>query len=589
MVSRLQTKTFLSPMKIGKKIRGASTSTIKSGLAKILITASITLFSSQATAELITILSSQSIEELESVRLAIRDVGTRQSESLDLTALNTDFHIMGTNTSSQYQYINGRAESWIDYQITLQPKRTGTLSIPPIKVGNETTKSLTLTVEKLTDTARAKIDAQIFFEQSFSEKEIYVQSQLLMTRRLFYIDGVQLYGGLPDAPKINDALVITLGENKNTTALKNGESYGLIEQRYAIFPQSSGTLIIPPNQISASVRLVDRGRATRRAVRVGTKSEEVQILPIPPEYPKDQPWLPALDLTLDQNFTIADEQTVQVGENFERTIALAVYGNTGAIAPPMLGELDAKLFKQYPSQAAIEDNTNGTTVVGLRRESTDIVGLKPGAHMIEGIDVYWWDTQSKVVRSTSIDDVVLTAIGESLSIVEAGQQPGKSTAHVIESKTTVMQRSLDYRGNFAQLLLGILLAVLLWRAIYRPREGKKTIARPEQLQKHKRAYLKTAKGEDLNAIRETLKTYLALQFNTTEGRAWHLFMQSSNHARAYLEVLDATRYGPGQETLISPEQLAELGKSALEQLNVRRASEINYLPELYPGLDSANS
>jgi hypothetical protein len=209
--------------------------------------------------------------------------------------------------------------------------------------------------------------------------------------------------------------------------------------------------------------------------------------------------------------------------------------------------------------------------------------------MIEGIDVYWWDTQSKVVRSTSIDDVVLTAIGESLSIVEAGQQPGESTAHVIESKTTVMQRSLDYRGNFAQLLLGILLAVLLWRAIYRPREGKKTIARPEQLQKHKRAYLKTAKGGDLNAIRETLKTYLALQFNTTEGRAWHLFMQSSNHAKAYLEVLDATRYGPGQETLISPEQLAELGKSALEQLNVRRASEINYLPELYPGLDSANS
>jgi hypothetical protein len=66
-------------------------------------------------------------------------------------------------------------------------------------------------------------------------------------------------------------------------------------------------------------------------------------------------------------------------------------------------------------------------------------------------------------------------------------------------------------------------------------------------------------------------------------------MQSSKHAKAYLEVLDATRYGPGQETLISPEQLAELGKSALEQLNVRRASEINYLPELYPGLDSANS
>ena len=54
-----------------------------------------------AQAEVISLLSSESIEELESVRLAIRHVGTRQSEALDLAVLDRDFHVMGTNTSSQ--------------------------------------------------------------------------------------------------------------------------------------------------------------------------------------------------------------------------------------------------------------------------------------------------------------------------------------------------------------------------------------------------------------------------------------------------------------------------------------------------------
>ena len=68
--------------------------------------------------ELSTRLSSDSISELESVRLVIRDHGAQQTET-DLTELQNNFHIMGNNTSKQYQYINGRTQSWVDYQITL--------------------------------------------------------------------------------------------------------------------------------------------------------------------------------------------------------------------------------------------------------------------------------------------------------------------------------------------------------------------------------------------------------------------------------------------------------------------------------------
>ena len=83
----------------------------------------LTVFLPCVHAELSVRLSSDSIEELESVRLVIRAHDTRRAEALDLTELEKNFHIMGNNTSSQYQYINGQTQSWVDYQITLQPKK----------------------------------------------------------------------------------------------------------------------------------------------------------------------------------------------------------------------------------------------------------------------------------------------------------------------------------------------------------------------------------------------------------------------------------------------------------------------------------
>ena len=35
----------------------------------------------------------------------------------------------------------------------------------------------------------------VFYEIELSSDSVYVQSQLLLTRRLVYADGVQLYGG----------------------------------------------------------------------------------------------------------------------------------------------------------------------------------------------------------------------------------------------------------------------------------------------------------------------------------------------------------------------------------------------------------
>ena len=92
-----------------------------------ILAACTTLWCACVHAELRAALSSDEIDELDSVQLVVRDLGTRQSETPDLSPLDDDFHVLGVNTSSQYRFVNGRAQSWVDYQITLQPKRTGEL------------------------------------------------------------------------------------------------------------------------------------------------------------------------------------------------------------------------------------------------------------------------------------------------------------------------------------------------------------------------------------------------------------------------------------------------------------------------------
>ena len=535
-----------------------------------------------AQAEVISLLSSDSIEELESVRLAIRHVGTRQSEALDLAVLDRDFHVMGTNTSSQYQYVNGRAESWVDYQITLQPKRAGKLTVPPIKIGNERTKAMQLEVRKLTERARAKIAGLIFYEQEFSSNGVYVQSQLLMTRKLFYMDGVQLYGGQPGAPEIDDALVITLGENRNTIGQRNGKSYGVIEQRYAIFPQSSGSLTIPPIQLSASVRLIDRGRASRKAVRVSTDSAQINVLPIPNEFPSDQPWLPALDLTLEQQFGSATNQTIGVGENLSRTIELNVYGNTGAIAPPLLGELDARKFKQYPNPAVITEDTNGSTVVGIRSESTDIVALTPGTHLLPGIDIYWWDTESKAVKQTSVGATVVPIDGKPLPEIEATTPVLENQPVEVQREPLVMQRPLDYRDNIGKIILGLLFVVGLWRLVLWMNQDTGAASRNSQLSIGMKAYRAAVKNADLMQIRSALQTYLGIHFNSSPGASWHQFMQSSDSARDFACVLDAAKYSDAIAFRDWTDALEQLSEQAMHQLNADRTADTAQLPDLYP-------
>ena len=379
----------------------------------VLLILVISIWSTASNAELSTRLSRSSIDELESIQLTIRANGTRSVEELDLSELEKNFQVLNTNTSSQYQYINGNEHSWVDYQITLKPRIAGTLTIPSLTIGNESSLPLTLKVRPISQSLRDEINQLVFFEVETSKESVYVQEQLLFTRRLVYSNGVQLYNEIPGPPKIANALVLILGETRSGTTERNGKKYGVVEQRFAIFPEMSGKLEIPAIDITASVRLIERGRVSRKGVRVSTTDLLVNVMPVPEAYPEEAPWLPAQAIILTQTLEPGVSKA-NVGDTLQRKIQVRIDGNTGSILPSLNAQPSESLFSIYPTAPSIEDDTSGDSVIGFRTESSSIVPLQPGQLSLGETSITWWDTVSNEVRISVLADSRISAAGSAI-------------------------------------------------------------------------------------------------------------------------------------------------------------------------------
>ena len=536
-------------------------------------------------------LSEQVIDELETVRLTIRASQTRQTETLDLSALETDFHVMGTNTSSQYTFRNGRERSWVDYQITLQPKRTGDLTIPSIQVGQDHTPTITLTVRPLTDETRELIDQLVFFEQELSSESVYVQAQLLITRRLLYSNGVQLYSDLPGAPEIENAVVMTLGDPVSSTTQRDGRSYGVVEQHYAIFPELSGTLTIPSINLTASVRLINNGRVTRKGVRVGTETANITVKPVPATYPTNHPWIPAEEVSLHQVLT-PDITDYKVGETIDHELLVYIKGNLGSIAPPQPLLLDSNIFRVYPTSPVIDDDAQRLGVVGSRRQSAAVIPLRDGRHRLPSLELYWWDTVSDSLQVASLPTQSLTITGTPVAIAgdenltsEATQPASVETAPADDIEASDLTPTLPFdRDWFLWLATGMALLLALWglwRLLHQLNwPGAARRARRRQLQ----SALRNLSHTDAKVALQQLDDVWAIQSGLPAVTARQQFVQQHPQAQDYLATLNQAAYTTTTADVSSAvTNLIKLIRSAED----KRAEQRPDLPALYPHQHSA--
>lgn len=364
------------------------------GRTMAVILALLTLFSSGARAALEASVDRRQIAMGDTLRLVIETTGEEELSDIDLEPLKRDFDILQRSSASSVQIINGQRSHTKKLVVDLSPLRQGTLRIPPLASGRERSNALTVEVGPPPELPGG--DQQVVFEAELDRDTVYVQGQVLLTLRVQ--QAINLDARSVSELQLDNAFVKPLEQN-SYQRMVDGRPWLVHEIRYAIFPESSGTLEIPPQTFSARESIARRSlfdRGNGRLVRRVTEPLRVEVLPQPAAYPDDATWLPATSLSIEEQWSTPPEQ-LQAGQSATRTIRVTGRGLQGAQLPPVLFPATPGL-KYYPDQPQISESELSSGLVGERVDSAALVPTSAGTYRIPEVRIPWWDTEAGKVR-----------------------------------------------------------------------------------------------------------------------------------------------------------------------------------------------
>ncbi|MCR9277403.1 MAG: BatD family protein [Pseudomonadaceae bacterium] len=539
------------------------------------------LWPSHAAADVQVWLDPDSIEEGDNTELHIRTNSVQSAPEIDLTSLGDDVEVISNSSNSQLRSIAGRVESWTIRTLTLRPRRTGDISIGPITIGDEVVDALRLRVAPLSQAVRSAIDNTLFFETTLLEDSVYVQAQATYIRKLYYAEGAQLYGDLPGAPEVDAALVVALPEVSPYRETRSGRSYGVLEQRYAIFPEQPGTLTVGGASVTGSIVLRETGRARRRGIVVNADEVSIDVLGVPASYPADAPWFPAQAVRLEQRWD-AEIDAMMVGTPVTRRITVSAENATSSLIPPIdtpLGDLAARSYDEAPQ---LTESAAGTDVIGAREQRTSIVPTASGSSTLPAIEVTWFDTESEQTRIARIAPQALLVLPDptapAVPVQDSDSPETLTPADVVGGNNA---RPWPWILATAMACIGWLLTtILLLRRRARQdttassssdaarKRAPQTVETTRQIEKKMHA---AAKSQDLQALRRSLDLWLLDQFGSSLPEATRQWRKDPIAAKA-LDDLDAVLYSPSGQGELESTRAAAIADSVLAATEKTRAS-----------------
>ncbi len=357
-------------------------------------------------AELIASVDRSRLNSGETVELTLEISDVTQFGKPDLTPLEPLFEVRGTRQVNQLNTLNGDNRATTRWIITLLPKENGSVVIPSLQMGEVQSQPITVqVVESDTREDKNSLDP-VFIEASLDQSSVYVQAQAILTVRVYH--SVSLYDDSSLSPlQIVDARVEQIGDTRTYEKDINGVRHGVIEMRYAIYPQHSGLLTITPQTFSAT--LVDtqpaqdtspQGPKPGKLMRVTSSEIPLTVKPKPLTYPADAPWLPARSLSLSESWNPEPEHT-QIGDSLTRSLTLKVEG-LAASQLPALPATDVNGLRRYPDQPVLTNQSNDRGLIGSREEREALVPSRSGSIDLPTVDVVWWNTFEDHLEHSSL-------------------------------------------------------------------------------------------------------------------------------------------------------------------------------------------
>ncbi len=475
--------------------------------------------SSTAVAAVVSVkLSKSQISLAETVTLQIAYDG--QTQKTPVTGgLSKDFKVLGTSRSTKVEFVNGQVSAQTTWQVRLKPKRVGQLKIPEITIEGKKSAAMTLKVTKVAAAKKAPVAPkaaakgkgsgkktaasrdEVLIKTSVEPANPYIREMSIYTVRIYHATKL-VEGELPD-PVIENALVKRLDPDKKYSEKLGKNRYKVIERRYAIFPQTSGELIIPAPVLSA--KILDRASGglidddsifsqdpffsqtpfgsmlqPMRVIRVDGTALSLKVRA--PKLDTAGDWLPAREVILSETYD-PEHSSVKVGDPVIREISLRVDGLTGAQIPQVIVG-DVAGTNVYEDKPKLRTRGNSTGVLGDIIQRFTYVPTEAGEIKIPEIKLHWWDVVNEkpgVAMLPARTIQILSVAGEVVKLkpptaasepviekpVEAMNQLAETASPVVEPALPVSSGGI---WRWLAIVLGLLwlaTLLLLWQKNYR--------------------------------------------------------------------------------------------------------------------------
>ena len=399
------------------------------------------------------------------------------SRDPDFSVLQQYFMVLGNNRSNNISIINGEYKRSVKWTLRLMAKQIGEHIIPAIRFGDERSEPFQVTVQP-SSLSSVPHDQQVL-ELTVDRSEVHVQGQVILTMRLLSATDISAYqfGKIPAQDL--DLVIEPLGDLRQYQTRIADRSYLVLEQQFALFPQRSGQLDIPP--VLAEVRLPSRSRIDPfnnggDIRRFRSQPLVIDVKPIPAQFGDDY-WLPADHVELSERWP-TELTGLVAGEPITRSITMIADGLTAAQLPEIeLQTIDG--IKQYPDQPVLQNSRSSKGVRAQRVQKVALIPAGPGVYRIPEVSVNWWNRATAQLE-TAILPARELMIGPGVEAAEVAQIP--SLPPTPDELSQSMPAAVVGGGNRFWLWLSLSLAcgwaasaVYWWLA---KRRGNLLIVRP---------------------------------------------------------------------------------------------------------------
>lgn len=447
--------------------------------------------SALATPQVQTSLSDNSVflGDLFILTISIDDSGS--DFQLDSKPLEKEFNVSRPSRSSSTTYIDGKFSEQTQWQITLQAKRTGELTIPALKIGSLRSAPLKISVKKPSQQATQAADNLIFMENSLNKNSVYLEQPLIFTSKIYIAQNSSELELL--APTLKDATVTVYGEDKNGETIRNGIRYKTITRQYKISATKAGKFTINSPLLTGNLRKVVnisewQNRVISKPINIRGDSLNVEIKAKPVNYQGE--WLISEDVRLFEDSTF-NQQSYHVGEPITRSITLQV----ASVEKNKLPTIDfnyPKNWRFYPDQDELKEGEGNGFSYAQRTIRHAIIADQPGELSLPEIKLAWWNSQTDKQEFAVLPAQTLTILPAEKQAANAATNNSAAALtdkNLPATTVSVVSDALIYWQIATAILFLALVILIFYHLSYRRSQGTHKDKNKKNTQPLNQAYL----------------------------------------------------------------------------------------------------